>query len=32
MKKVDAMTVKLRVAITNHYDTSTFMRFIWHIK
>ena len=30
--KVDAMTVKLRVAMTNHYDTSTFMRFRWHIK
>ena len=22
----------LRVAMTNHYDTSTFMRFRWHIK
>lgn len=30
--KVDAMTVKLRVAMTNHYDTSTLMRFRWHIK
>ena len=30
--KVDSMTVKLRVAMTNHYDTSTFMRFRWHIK
>ena len=30
--KVDAMTVKLKVAMTNHYDTSTFMRFRWHIK
>ena len=30
--KVDAMTVKLRVAMTNHYDTSTFIRFRWHIK
>jgi hypothetical protein len=30
--KVDAMTVKLRVAMTNHYDTSIFMRFRWHIK
>lgn len=30
--KVDAMTIKLRVAMTNHYDSSIFFKFRWHIK
>ena len=29
--KVDAMTVKLRAAMANQYDSSVFFKFRWHI-